>query len=805
MKVTVVGAGKMGLPLACQLAGRGAQVTACDVNARLVGEINQGRAPFEEPELADRLAQAVRAGALRASTDVRAQAAESDVVIVIVPALLTDERRADLSTLVSVARELAVSLKAGALVSFETTVPVGATRNVLCAALESGGRRAGRDFELAFSPERVKSQRVFDHLTRNPKVVGGHTPAAAERAATFYGQYLGAPVMNVGTLEAAEMVKLAGMIYRDINIAVANELARYAEAAGVDLTTLLPAINSDGEAAVLQAGIGVGGHCTPVYPYFMIGEGERIGAPMTLAERSRRINDGQAAWMLDRVERATGPLRGRRALILGLAFRPQVKEHICSTAFLLRDELRARGAQPLLHDPLYSDDELRAHGFEPARLDRALPEVVILQTAHREFAALDFARLHASGVRVLVDGRNLWSPEKVRAAGLRYLGVGRPDERGERAEPMLPVARPLLGGDEAEDAAQVVRSGWVLQGPQVAAFEREWMAAFEAPAACAVSSGTAALHLALLALGIGAGDEVITVSHSYVATANSVRLCGASPVFVDVDRSLNIDPELVEAAIGPRTRALLVVHQLGMPCDLGRLRAIAAQHGLPLVEDAACAAGSEIRWPTDGGAWQRIGRPHGDVACFSFHPRKLLTTGDGGMVVGRPELIERVRLLRQHGMATPSSPASVVAFNYRLTDVQAAIGRRQLQRLPAMVAERRAQAAHYAALLAERVPQVAAPSEPAWARSNWQSYCVILPDGVEAAPLLPRLAAKGISAREGVMNAHEQPAYRESHGALHLPVSVAMRARGLILPLFPAMTARDRERVVDALRDQLAR
>src|SRR5438093_6462456 len=256
----------------------------------------------------------------------------------------------------------------------------------------------------------------------------------------------------------------------------------------------------------------------------------------------------------------------------------------------------------------------------------------------------------------------------------------------------IPIAAPCVGEEEVEAAARPLRSGWLTQGPEVAAFEREFAEYVGAPHACAVSNCTTALHLALLALDIGPGDEVITVSHSFIATANAVRYCGATPVFVDIDpATLNMNPAAIESAITPRTRAVLCVHQLGMPCDMHAIVGVARRHGLRVIEDAACAIGSAIRV---NDRWERIGKPHGDIACFSFHPRKVITTGDGGMITtSRPEWDARFRLWRQHGMSVPDTVRhgassvvfesyEMVGFNYRLTDLQAAVGRSQLRRLP---------------------------------------------------------------------------------------------------------------------------
>ena len=274
----------------------------------------------------------------------------------------------------------------------------------------------------------------------------------------------------------------------------------------------------------------------------------------------------------------------------------------------------------------------------------------------------------------------------------------------------IPVALPVMDEREVEAAKRPIMSGWVTQGPEVAAFEREFSDYVGSKHACAVSNCTTALHLALLAVGVKPGDEVVTVSHSFVATANSVRYCGAKPVFVDIEPgTFNMDPGLIERVLSPSTKAVLCVHQMGMPCDMAAIARIARQNGLPVVEDAACAIGSEILWD---GKWEKVGKPHGDVACFSFHPRKVITTGDGGMITtNNKDWDDSFRLLRVHGMSMDSSArhgAGRVAFesylelgfNYRMTDIQAAIGREQLKRLPGIVAHRRELGDRYRKVLA---------------------------------------------------------------------------------------------------------
>ncbi len=379
---------------------------------------------------------------------------------------------------------------------------------------------------------------------------------------------------------------------------------------------------------------------------------------------------------------------------------------------------------------------------------------------------------------------------------------------------MIPIALPLLDESEADAAREAVLSGWVSQGPQVAAFEREFAALVDAPFACAVSNCTTALHLALTAANIKAGDEVITTSHSFIATANCIKYVGATPVFVDIDpETYNIDPVRVAEAITPRTRAILAVHQMGMPCDLAALTALAKKHDLILIEDAACAAGSEIRIAEQ---WGRIGKPHGDIACFSFHPRKVITTGEGGMLTtSNPELDGKFRLLRQHGMSVPDtvrhgSPQVifedylVVGYNYRMTDMQAAVGRKQLTKLPDIVKRRRALAAGYAELLGN-IEGLSLPLELDWARSNWQSYCVRLPSKVDQKATMQKLLDKGIATRRGIMCSHREAPYVNDAPRHDLRHSESAQDHAILLPIYAQMAEKDLVYVADTLKTELQR
>ncbi len=373
---------------------------------------------------------------------------------------------------------------------------------------------------------------------------------------------------------------------------------------------------------------------------------------------------------------------------------------------------------------------------------------------------------------------------------------------------MIPVMRPWLGQEEADAAAEAVASGWIAQGPRVQEFEEAFAAAIGTPHAVAVSSCTAALHLALIAAGIGPGDEVIVPSLSFIATANAARYVGAQPIFADVDLvTQNLTPKTVEPHLTGRTRAVILVDQAGVPADLDAIRALCDPRGVTVIEDAACAAGSTYRArPVGAGA---------ALAAFSFHPRKLITTGEGGMLT-TPDgsIAARLRRLREHGMDISAADRhrsqqpviehyTEVGFNFRMTDIQAAIGLVQLRKLAPMVARRRALARRYQELLAG-VPGLLTAGDPPYGETNYQSFWLLLPQGSAAGrdELLRRLADAGISARRGIMAAHLEPAYADAKPS-SLPVTERLAARSLILPLFHQMTESQQEHVASVVTSAL--
>jgi nucleotide sugar dehydrogenase len=424
VKIAVVGLGHIGLPLAVQYASRGNEVVGSDLNPQIVEAINAGRSPhLDEQALIDGVPQQVASGSLRATTSNVEAVREAEAVVVIVPVVVDAERQVDFGPIDAATRDIASGLQPGALVIYETTLPVGTTRDRFGPMLADGsGLELERDFFLAYSPERVLVGRVLLDLRRYPKIVGGTTDAGTERAVAFYAAVLdhGTEVRAVANAETAEMTKLAETTYRDVNIALANEYARYAAKRGIDVSEVIAAANSQPYSHIHLPGVGVGGHCIPVYPHFLFNDEPDLRLPPL----ARAINEEMADFAVRQIEARVGSLRDEPVLVLGIAYRADVREDAFSSAFRLRDELHAVGARVLGHDPYLPDQHLREAGFEPYDLDHPTPAVVaIVQAGHAAYRDLDPRKI--PGLRLLFDGRNVLDRGRVEASGVEYLGVGR--------------------------------------------------------------------------------------------------------------------------------------------------------------------------------------------------------------------------------------------------------------------------------------------------------------------------------------------------------------------------------------------
>lgn len=429
--VAVVGLGKIGLPLAVQIAASGHRTIGCDRSDDVVDSVGRGTAPFPgEPMLEERLASAVSAGNLTATTDTSAAVADADIVVVVVPLVVDVDRRPDFRALDAATRDVGRGLRRGSLVIYETTMPVGVTRNRCGTLLEEVSQlRVGHDFALAYSPERVSSGRVFGDLRRYPKLVGGVDESSEEQAAEFYAGVLEFDdrpdltrpngVWRMGGTEAAELAKLAETTYRDINIAFANQLAVFAEETGIDVHDVIAAANSQPFSHIHSPGVAVGGHCIPVYPWFYL-EGHPDAA---LPREARRINEAMPARAVRTLADRLGDLAGRRVAVLGAAYRGGVKETAFSGVWPIVSMLEDRRAEVLVHDPMYAHDELETLGLTPYELGQPC-DGAILQADHPEYARLSPSEL--PGCKVIYDGRKMLDLAAWSAAGVDVRAVGTP-------------------------------------------------------------------------------------------------------------------------------------------------------------------------------------------------------------------------------------------------------------------------------------------------------------------------------------------------------------------------------------------
>lgn len=422
-KISVVGFGKIGQAVVANILDHDIHVSAVDINPDLKRIFESGKYESNEPGLADSLNKSFGKGLLQITDDFSAVKG-SQAIIVAIPLLVDKQKNILDEPFLDCFKKLAPFLSENVLIVIETSIPVGYGRNTVVPAIESMGKKHGEDFLLVHSPERIKSGSMLKQLLVTPKVIGGVSKEATTKAFEIYQWFFNKDLIHlVDSIEAAEMVKLAGMAYRDVNIALSNQLAQFAHRIGVNFADLIPLINTDGEANLLQPGIGVGGHCTPVYPYFLINNFKNAGMDFVLASESRVINDEMAAHAVQLVSKQ---VKNKKALILGLSFRPNIKEDTFSTTYLLREALAQDGFDVVLHDTEFSAEELTKKGFQPVDDIYATgAEAVFIVTIHEQYKKLDYSKLAASGVRFLVDGRNGLDRKAAESAGLIYTGIGR--------------------------------------------------------------------------------------------------------------------------------------------------------------------------------------------------------------------------------------------------------------------------------------------------------------------------------------------------------------------------------------------
>jgi nucleotide sugar dehydrogenase len=422
-RISVVGFGKIGQAIVANMLKHDVHVNAVDINPALKQIFESKSYRSSEEGLETILNSSFAKGQLTISADF-ASVKDSAAVIVAIPLLVDKQKNVLDQPFLECFKNIGAHLKNGTVLVIETSIPVGYGRNTVIPVIEQTGSKHGSDFFLVHSPERIKSGTMLQQLVVTPKVIGGVTREAAERAAEIYRWFFDEKLIHVvDSIEAAEMIKLAGMAYRDINIALSNQLAVFAEKSGVPFSELIPLINTDGEAHLLSPGIGVGGHCTPVYPYFLIRNFAARGLQFDLASRARDINDQMASYAVSLAQNAG---YASKNLILGLGFRPNIKEDTFSTSYLLKDALDAAHLPYLLHDTEFTENEISQKGFTPcANLYETGCDTAFLVTMHREYGEIDWRKMSSNGLKIIIDGRNALDQKTVEEAGIKYIGIGK--------------------------------------------------------------------------------------------------------------------------------------------------------------------------------------------------------------------------------------------------------------------------------------------------------------------------------------------------------------------------------------------
>jgi nucleotide sugar dehydrogenase len=422
-KISVVGFGKIGQAVVANILKYDINVTAIDINPELKSIFETGKYETNELGLQDILVSSFNEKKLEITNDF-SKISNSDAVIVAIPLLVDKQKNILDEPFLECFKNLAPHFEKNVLIVIETSIPVGYGRNTVVPAIETQGKKHGVDFLLVHSPERIKSGSMLQQLVVTPKVIGGVSKEATDKAYEIYQWFFDKSLLHlVDSIEAAELVKLAGMAYRDVNIALSNQLAQFSNAININFADLIPLVNTDGEANLLLPGIGVGGHCTPVYPYFLINNFKNAGLDFYLASKSREINDEMASYAVSLVK---NEVENKTALILGLSFRPNIKEDTFSTTYLLYDALVSEGFEVLVHDTEFTSEEMerkKLNSIEDFYNSNA--ELVFLVTPHKQYRNIDFNKLAESGCKFFIDGRNAIDKYEVESAGIKYLGIGK--------------------------------------------------------------------------------------------------------------------------------------------------------------------------------------------------------------------------------------------------------------------------------------------------------------------------------------------------------------------------------------------
>lgn len=422
-KISVIGFGKIGQAVAANILRNNLSVVAIDTNTKLINSLLEFNFESNEPDVKEIITNALKSKLLIASSDFK-EIQNSSLIIICIPLLIDTEKNINKTPFLNCIKEIAPFLTNETIISVETTIPIGFSRNKILPLLEKAHKKHDVDFYLIYSPERIKSGSMLKQLLQNPKVISGINNEATKKGIEAYSSFFPQNLLiQTSSIETAEMIKLAGMVYRDINIALSNQLAQFAKIASIDIKEVIGLTNTDGEANLLHPGIGVGGHCTPVYPYFLINSFEEVGINFSLAKESRRINDIMASYAVDLVD---AEINDKKALILGLGFRPDVKEDTLSSTYLLDKKLKEKKYKVFLHDPLFSQEELKIRKFDPVEdIYLAKTPLVFLATNHSCYKNINWHKLKESGCKVFVDGRNSFDKKNIEDAGIKYLGIGR--------------------------------------------------------------------------------------------------------------------------------------------------------------------------------------------------------------------------------------------------------------------------------------------------------------------------------------------------------------------------------------------